>query len=78
MPPIPPTASGSHDRVRMRRSDQVLTINGTLVAYDPKFGDFSLLMDYQPAGAAAIEFHRVKDSPNKFKDPDGLDWICLG
>lgn len=76
--PIPPSATGSHNRVRMKRADQVVTCNGTMLHYDPKFGDFLLLMDYQPKDASPIQFHRVKDSPDKFKDPDGLDWICVG
>jgi hypothetical protein len=78
MPSIPPSATGSHNRVRMKRADQAVTINGTMLRYDPKSGDFDLLMDYQPAGATSIAFHRVKDSSDKYKDPDGLDWICLG
>lgn len=78
MPSIPPSATGAHNRVRMKRADQAVTINGTMVSYDPKSGDFLLYMDFQPAGADAIQFHRVKDSPDKYKDPAGLDWICLG
>ena len=77
MPQIPPTATGSNNRVRMRRADQTVTCNGTMIAFDPPTGNFSLLMDYQPEGAAPIAFTRGTKN-NEYSDPQGLAWICIG
>jgi len=74
--PIPPNATGSHDRVRLQRTlKNSITVHGTVVGFNPDSGDFTALMDYQPPGATAIAFVRQDD---KFTDEFGVDWLLVG
>lgn len=67
------TATGSNTRIHLRRTGQPIAIHATLVTYDQTNGNFTALLDTQPAGAEPIAFTFV-DAEN-YTDPQGLTWI---
>jgi hypothetical protein len=70
--PFPPNATGSRDRVRLRRPLlNSIAVHGTVLTFNPDTGDFTALMDYQPAGATPCSYTRHDD---KYVDQAGLDW----
>lgn len=70
--PIPPNATGSHDRVRLKRPlPNSIAVHGTIIEYNPVTGDFTALMDYQAPGDTPKFFTRHDD---KYVDGPGLDW----
>lgn len=76
MPQIPDSATGSHDRVRLQRPfKNSITVHGTVLTFNPDAGDFTALMDFQPAGATPYVFSRRDD---KFVDQADRDWLLIG
>lgn len=73
---IPSNATGSHDRVRLQRPlKNSITVHGTVLTFNPETGDFTALMDYQPADATPCSFTRHDD---KYVDQAGLEWRLVG
>lgn len=80
---LPPTATGTHQRVRLQREGQSLSLHGTLVpgSWDIATGKFSAVFDVQllqPVHTTPVQFTPVPNFEDKYQDGDGNQWILIG
>jgi len=76
---MPPTATGSHQRVRFQKLNatppQHCVLHATVTEYDFESGVLSALFDAQPAGAAAFTFTPQADG--SYIDNLGQSWNLI-
>lgn len=71
------TATGAHQRVRMRRLGQGVMLHGTVQSYDVETGAFTALFDVDQQGATPTAFAVDSVAKNRYTDHDGRAWELI-
>lgn len=80
---LPPTATGTHQRVRLQREGQSLSLHGTLVpgSWDITTGKFSAVFDVQIDHGVipVLQFTPLPGTiRDRYQDGDGNNWVLIG